>query len=301
MAASRAEEEELLRKLCGDGLELYLEIARSAVEDEAGDPWDVFTTFMRRIVEADTHTLTINLAGSFTPTARERRNAALAEELNDRLVARAQAAGVLREDVDPHDLSHVFEQIARVRGSTPERTAELRARYLALHLDGLRAPARTPLPGPAPTSSEQRARWQRRDSTWNGAHRSRYRYRTSSPPKGSPWPTPPSSNRSVSRSRSPSSTISRTASHVPAGPMSWTAPAGPTAFRSTTSASSSTTGRDGYDWRAHEARLNAHAAVRHDYRRPASPLPARALAGARRTAADLSPTDGRCRCSSTSI
>ena len=70
-----ASKEELLRKLCGDGLELYLEIARSAVEDETGDPWDVFTTFMRRIVEADTHTLTINLAGSFTPTARERRNA----------------------------------------------------------------------------------------------------------------------------------------------------------------------------------------------------------------------------------
>jgi AcrR family transcriptional regulator len=157
-----ASKEELLRKLCGDGLELYLEIARSAVEDESGDPWEVFATFMRRIVEADTHTLTINLAGSFTPTAREMRNATLAEELNERLVARAQAAGVLREDVDPNDLSHVFEQIARVHGPTPERTAELRARYLGLHLDGLRAPARTPLPGPAPTSQEQRARWQPR-------------------------------------------------------------------------------------------------------------------------------------------
>jgi AcrR family transcriptional regulator len=157
-----ASKEELLRKLCGDGLELYLEIARSAVEDEAGDPWEVFAAFMRRIVEADTHTLTINLAGSFTPSAREMRNAALAEELNDRLVARAHAAGVLREDVDPHDLSHIFEQIAHVHGSTPERTAELRARYLALHLAGLRAPARTPLPGPAPTSQEQRARWQPR-------------------------------------------------------------------------------------------------------------------------------------------
>jgi AcrR family transcriptional regulator len=154
--------EEMLRKLCGDGLELYVEIARSALEDEAGDPWEVFATFMRRIVEADTHTLTINLAGSFTPTGRERHNAAVAEELNERLVARAQAAGVLRGDVDPHDLSHVFEQIARVHGTTPERTAELRTRYLALHLDGLRAPGRTPLPGPAPTSEEQRARWRPR-------------------------------------------------------------------------------------------------------------------------------------------
>jgi AcrR family transcriptional regulator len=154
-----ASKEEMLRKLCGDGLELYVEIARNAVEDAAGDPWEVFATFMKRIVEADTHTLTINLAGSFTPTERERHNAAVAEELNERLVSRAQAAGVLRGDVDPHDLSHVFEQIARVHGTTPERTAELRARYLALHLDGLRAPGWAPLPGPAPTSDEQRARW----------------------------------------------------------------------------------------------------------------------------------------------
>jgi AcrR family transcriptional regulator len=157
-----ASKEEMLRKLCGDGLALYVEIARSAVEDEAGDAWEVFATFMKRIVQADTHTLTINLAGSFTPTERERHNAAVAEELNERLVARAQAAGVLRGDLDPHDLSHVFEQIARVHGSTPERTAELRARYLALHLDGLRATAGTPLPGPAPTSDEQRARWRPR-------------------------------------------------------------------------------------------------------------------------------------------
>jgi AcrR family transcriptional regulator len=157
-----ASKEEMLRKLCGDGLELYVEIARSAVEDEAGDPWEVFATFMKRIVQADTHTLTINLAGSFTPTERESHNAAVAEELNERLVASAQAAGVLRGDLDPHDLSHVFEQIARVHGTTPERTAELRARYLALHLDGLRAPGGTPLPGPAPTSDEQRARWRPR-------------------------------------------------------------------------------------------------------------------------------------------
>jgi len=154
-----ASKEEMLRKLCGDGLELYNEIARDAVDDEHGDPWDVFATFMRRIVEADTLTLTISLAGRFTPTQREARNATLAEELNTRLVQRAKAAGVLREDIDPEDLSRVFEQIAHVHGSTPQRTAELRARYLALHLDGLRAPGRTPLPGPAPTPDETRARW----------------------------------------------------------------------------------------------------------------------------------------------
>ena len=152
--------EELLRTLCGDGLQQYVDIARAAVEDESGEPWAVFAAFMQRIVEADTHTLTINLAGRFTPTEREFRNAVLAGELNQRLVARAQAAGVLRDDVNADDLSHVFEQIAGVHGSTPERTDQLRARYLTLQLDALRAPGKTPLPGPPPSSDEQRARWQ---------------------------------------------------------------------------------------------------------------------------------------------
>ena len=153
-----ASKEELLRKLCGDGLQLYIDIARAAVEDD-DDAWEVFATFMERIVEADTHALTRNLAGRFTPTEELGRAAFVADELNERLVARAHAAGVLRDDVTRDDLSHVFEQISSLHGATPERTAQLRARYLTLHLDALRAPGRTPLPGPPPTSDEQHARW----------------------------------------------------------------------------------------------------------------------------------------------
>jgi AcrR family transcriptional regulator len=154
-----AGKEDLLRKLCGDGLQLYIDIATAAVEDEEGDQWDVFERFMRAIVGADTHTLTINLAGRFKPTAELGRKALVADELNERLVGRWHAAGVLREDVGAHDLSYVFEQLAGVRGASAGRTGELRARYLALHLDSLRAPGHTRLPGPPPTGEEQRARW----------------------------------------------------------------------------------------------------------------------------------------------
>jgi AcrR family transcriptional regulator len=136
--------EDLLRKLCADGLQRYIDIAH-----EAGDD---FAVFMARIVEADVHALTRSLAGRFTPTDELERAARHADELNRQIVARAQAAGVLRDDVDPEDLTYVFEQIA----SLP---AQLRARYLAIQLDGLRAPANTPLPGPAPTTEEQHARW----------------------------------------------------------------------------------------------------------------------------------------------
>jgi AcrR family transcriptional regulator len=154
-----AGKEDLLRKLCGDGLQLYIDIATAALDDEEGDQRLAFETFMRQIVEADTHTLTINLAGRFRPTAELGRKARMAEKLNERLVARWHAAGVLRRDVGAHDLSYVFEQLAGVQGATADRTDELRARYLALHLDSLRGPGHTRLPGPAPTGEEQRARW----------------------------------------------------------------------------------------------------------------------------------------------
>jgi AcrR family transcriptional regulator len=150
--------EDLLRKLCGDGLQRYVAIAQDAVADD-GDPWESFSTFMARVVEADVHALTRSLAGRFAPTAELERAARLADELNRKIVARAQAAAVVRDDVEPDDLTYVLEQIASLHGPTPERTAQLRARYLAIQLDGLHAPARTPLPGPAPTTEEQHARW----------------------------------------------------------------------------------------------------------------------------------------------
>jgi AcrR family transcriptional regulator len=157
-----ASKEDVLRRLCADGLLTYVGIARRAldtIERDSCDPWDALVTFMEEIVEADTLALTIKLAGRFRPTEDMRRDAAEASALNQRLVARAQAAGVLRDDVDPNDLSYVFEQVSSVRAPTPERTPELRARYLALHLDAMRAPGRTRLPGPPPSDDEISARW----------------------------------------------------------------------------------------------------------------------------------------------
>jgi AcrR family transcriptional regulator len=151
--------EALLRKLCGDGLQLYNDIARAAIEETDDDPWETFASFMARVIEADVHALTLSLAGRFRPTEELRQAGALADTLNKQIVARAQAAGVLREDIQPDDLTYVFEQVASLHGPNAERTAQLRARYLTLQLDALRAPARTPLPGPPPTPDEQHARW----------------------------------------------------------------------------------------------------------------------------------------------
>ena len=153
-----ASKEDLLRHLCLDGLDRYVAAVAAAVADE-GDPWTAFATFMRRVVDADTHALTLRLAGTFTPTEELYREAARAQELNVRLIERTRAAGALRADVEVEDVSMVLEQLAAIRLPDFARTLQLRRRYLALFLDALHQPAASPLPGPPPTWQEYQARW----------------------------------------------------------------------------------------------------------------------------------------------
>ena len=155
--------EDLLRELCREGLRRYVVEAEAALTDD-GDPWEAFGAFLRRIVEADVHSLTVRLAGTFTPTADMFADAQRSGELNDQLVARAKASGDLRDDVEPEDLTLILEMIAAIRPGVfgnDERTAELRQRYLSLCLDGLRRSAE-PLAGPPPTDAELGRRWVRR-------------------------------------------------------------------------------------------------------------------------------------------
>jgi AcrR family transcriptional regulator len=152
--------EHLLRHLAGDGLRRYLAEAEAALADD-GDPWAAFARFMGRIVDADTHSLTVSLAGTFTPTKDLYDDAERAQELNVRLLERTKAAGAVRADLDVNDLSCVFEQVASVRLGDPDRTRQLRHRYLGLLLDGLHTPSPQPLPGPPPSWEEISRRWDR--------------------------------------------------------------------------------------------------------------------------------------------
>jgi AcrR family transcriptional regulator len=153
-----ASKEELLRKLCSDGLATYTALVEAAL-DESGDPWRVFATFMRAVVDADTHSLTLRLAGTFTPTEELGRAARRADELNNQLLDRFKTTGVVRPDIETADLGLIFEQLAAVRAGDDARTAELRNRYVALFLDGLRTRPGEPLPGPPPTQEEIGRRW----------------------------------------------------------------------------------------------------------------------------------------------
>ena len=149
--------EDLLRQLARDGLRRYVAEAEAAVADD-GDPWEAFASFMRRIMDAEVHTITISLAGTFVPTEDLLADARRAEELNGVLVARTKAEGGLRPDVEVDDLSLILEGVAAIRLGDDERRRELRHRYLALFLAGLRV-ASPSLPGPPPTPAELGQRW----------------------------------------------------------------------------------------------------------------------------------------------
>jgi AcrR family transcriptional regulator len=150
--------QDLLRALCADGLRRYIGAAEAAAADE-GDPGQAFAAFMERVVAAEAASLTQRLAGTFQPDEDLYRAAAYAGELNRKLFDRAQQAGVIRADAEVNDLGPIFEQLASITLRDRQRTHELRRRYLALALDGLRARPEHSLPGPPPSAEELTNRW----------------------------------------------------------------------------------------------------------------------------------------------
>ncbi|WP_456823608.1 TetR/AcrR family transcriptional regulator [Cellulomonas sp. P5_E12] len=149
--------EALLARLCLDGLGEFIDIARRAsAEADAGE---AFAVFVRGIVEADVHALTVSLAGLFHPTDEHRARAADSGRLAHELLTAAQAAGVVRSDVVDEDLPMLWEQLTAVHGADAARTAQLRRRYVEIQLAGLRPVTADPLPEGAPTTAELGARW----------------------------------------------------------------------------------------------------------------------------------------------
>jgi AcrR family transcriptional regulator len=153
-----ASKEELLRRLCAEGLRRYIEVVEAALADD-GDVGKAFADFMHAAVEADTNSLTTRLAGTFAPTQDLYREADRAQALSRRLLARARDAGAVRSDVEAEDVGMALELVAGLRLGDATRTKQLRHRYLELVLDGLRASPDADLPGPGPTWGELSARW----------------------------------------------------------------------------------------------------------------------------------------------
>ena len=152
-----ASKEQLLRRLCWDGLQQFVAVAEQALAAPADES---FAVFLRGIVDSDVHSLTVRLAGTFTPTTELHDLAAQADRLLRQIVRRAKAAGALRADLHANDVPMLFEQLTAVHGADQSRTAELRSRYVALLSDALAPrPDNTRVPGRPPTDAELGARW----------------------------------------------------------------------------------------------------------------------------------------------
>jgi len=152
-----AGKEDLLRQLCHDGLRRFITEAEVAAADPDG--WRALAGFLERIVDADVHSLTVHLAGTFAPTPQMWQDTTRAGELTTELVDRAHASGRLRRDVVVDDLTFLLEGCSAVRVPDVDRTRQLRRRYLALLLDGLASDGDPGLPGPPPGPGELNWRW----------------------------------------------------------------------------------------------------------------------------------------------
>ncbi|MEV6770495.1 TetR/AcrR family transcriptional regulator [Nocardia sp. NPDC051030] len=146
----------LLRTLCYDGLRRYNAEAEAALQDS--DDWQVLVDFLQRVVDADVHSLTVHLAGTFTPDDSILPEVMRSAELNEEIIRRARESGRLRDGVTTQDLGLILESCAAISLPDPQRAAKLRRRILALLIDGLAVPGE--LPGPPPAPNEFAHRWQ---------------------------------------------------------------------------------------------------------------------------------------------
>jgi len=153
--------EDLLRTLCRQGQEIYIaEVERALASDR--EPWEAFVDYLRRIVAASTHGLTVRLAGTFAPSTEQMALAERMRALSMELFDRVRATGVLRDDITFLDVDYLLEYLAAVKLGGAARTAELRQRHLTVIIDGLRGDQATPMPGHPPTWEEQTERWTER-------------------------------------------------------------------------------------------------------------------------------------------
>ncbi|MFC9845710.1 TetR/AcrR family transcriptional regulator [Streptomyces sp. NPDC060223] len=120
---------------------------------ESGDPFEVLSRFVHACVDERFGALCAMLSGNFDKNhpdllaSRER-----IEALVEGVMERARESGQLRSDVAVGDLMVAVTQLTRpLPGTACQGFDRFVHRHLQLFLDGLRAPARSELPGTAAT------------------------------------------------------------------------------------------------------------------------------------------------------
>src|SRR4051812_16810284 len=113
-----------------------------------GDPGAAFETYLFSLAafQARHRALAESMANAIElPTATEETRQALRRAISE-LVARAQAAGAVRDDIGPADVTLLFSAVAHTT-ARGELQPALRDRYVTLVLDALRPEGASRLPG----------------------------------------------------------------------------------------------------------------------------------------------------------
>ncbi|MFI9255755.1 TetR/AcrR family transcriptional regulator [Streptomyces sp. NPDC053069] len=150
--------EALVREVVCSVMDRTAEAAEVALA-ETGDAFAALERFVHAAADERISALCPMISGTFDQhhpdleASRER-----VEELVKEVMGRAEAAGQLRPDVGVGDLLLAVAQLSRPPAGTDcPRGDRFVHRHLQLFLDGLRAPARSALPGTAVTLKELRA------------------------------------------------------------------------------------------------------------------------------------------------
>jgi AcrR family transcriptional regulator len=125
--------------------ESLLEQARAALESPS--PADAFHQFLVALVDFhQRHRAFAEQMASEIEVAARPVRLELMQAVTD-LVTRAQAAGTIRSDIGPADVSMLFSGVAHATAVVGDVQPALRERYVRIILDGLRPNDASPLPG----------------------------------------------------------------------------------------------------------------------------------------------------------
>ena len=144
----------LIDELFADRVQSIVAAAEAAVE--APDAWQGLVDFLEWSNEQQCADLGLKALIQGSPRGRERVTTILERlgPLIGTLVARAQAEGSLRPDVEPTDIGLVQVMLGAVLDATQKRRPDVWRRALAILLDGLRMPPARPASLPVPALEE---------------------------------------------------------------------------------------------------------------------------------------------------
>lgn len=147
----------LVREVVCSVMDRTTEAAELALA-ETGDAFEALERFVHTAADERISALCPMIQGTFDKNHPDLEAARVrCEELVIELMDRAKAAGQLRPDVDSGDLMIVVAQLSRPpAGTACFQIDRFVHRHLQLFLDGLRAPARSLLPGVATTLEDLR-------------------------------------------------------------------------------------------------------------------------------------------------